>query len=428
MKLIYLMTSMIFLLILTSCSQTFDSVNPGLNNNNGLRVSVFDNIPNTDSSGSLDESSSMETINSDMIQIGINNNTSHNKLTDSDKQDINTNTLTESDKNDLINIEEPNSSNNVQILSPSIQGNSYIYDYLKPFIESLILKINSDKNLASSDLYLNVVYRGLYRDKNNNLKFITYNNLYDSLPDNSFFYGNNSVASVLLRYWQKQSSSLELIWNAYKKEVLTLGECKITNNTITKKVKDCTAKELLPLATEPFGNSKAIYYLFSSEYGNSASNHLFSEFIQKFNKDIDFTYASSVTSMKHLFETIPIFKTNNYTFWDYLNIKEDVIKKDEHLFLRKISKSSVSSAFIKQEINQNLGTDYIFYKDNSIYGGSLYYFENANHLISIILYCDKLWTNSLDQIVKNFVINSLVSFRNPTEISTSELSDLLLLK
>lgn len=423
---LFLISSTLF----SSCSNITNVINPGLNNN-GLRVSNISNI-STDKDSEKDNSSNntenTETLNSGIIQVGNINISDHNKITDLDKEDVNKNTLTDKDKKDLSNIkQESNSKEEIQIITPSVQGKSYINEYLKPFIEDILLKVKSNTNLTSSDLYINVIYRGLNKELDNSFEFVTYNNIYDSFTNTNYFYGNNPVAVVLLRYWQKYSSSLNKVWYDYKKEVNEFGNYEINKDGITKKAKNCNAIELIPMITSPSGNSEAIYYLFSSKYGNKVSNHLFSDYILRFEKTPIFDYTSSVTCLKQIFETIPIFKPEKVKLWDFLNIKEDPIKEDSHLFLRRISKSIVSSAFVKQEVNKDLGNNEILYKNFSIYGGSLYYFENANHLVAIILYCDKLWSNSCEQTVKDFIMNSLASFRNPTEITTSELSSLPML-
>ena len=248
---------------LTSCNLDFteyaiklDEINPAINNDFGLRVSVIDGVDNNEEFGSTPENEYFNT--DDVIENGTEQVT-HHKVTDDKLNSVNHNTLT----SDKIKELESNGSviedavANVPVVSNSVAGGSYVQDYLKKYSSNIVTSIENKKkeldksqNSITPKFYFNIAYSGLDVDETGKKKWVNYSTSY--IPNNmdSYIFSDNIGNLMQINNWYNVRSSLENAYTKQKQTAQDFGDSTIKVNGINKTVKDCTVEELTSNNTE----------------------------------------------------------------------------------------------------------------------------------------------------------------------------------
>lgn len=167
-KLLQILSLSLAVTSLTGCNLDFteyaiklDEINPAINNDFGLRVSVIDGVDNNEVFGSTSENEYFNT--DDVIENGT-EQINHHKVTDDKLNRVNDNTLTNKKIKEL----ESNGSvvedaiANVPIVANSVAGGSYVQDYLKKYSSDIISSIeNKRKNLINHKAVLHLNFTSI---------------------------------------------------------------------------------------------------------------------------------------------------------------------------------------------------------------------------------------------------------------------------
>lgn len=425
---------------LTSCNLDFteyaiklDEINPAINNDFGLRVSVIDGVDNNEEFGSTPENEYFNT--DDVIENGTEQVT-HHKVTDDKLNSVNHNTLT----SDKIKELESNGSviedavANVPVVSNSVAGGSYVQDYLKKYSSNIVTSIENKKkeldksqNSITPKFYFNIAYSGLDVDETGKKKWVNYSTSY--IPNNmdSYIFSDNIGNLMQINNWYNVRSSLENAYTKQKQTAQDFGDSTIKVNGINKTVKDCTVEELTSNNTERVkAQYNATWRMLQNCKKGKYVYTTYQEFLNSYKEKPNTSFSNAANASKVFTQILPEFSSNYGVNWSAYGMPDDPANNKKVRMYSRIKLSAVNSIFRSNtNVNRdNIGNDTIFYKDKNEYGGTVYYFENRNHRLVATVYCTNLNSAGLSSDTKNFVLNLLDSLKNPTELNATELQGL----
>lgn len=439
-KLLQLLFLSLAVTSLTGCNLDFteyaiklDEINPAINNDFGLRVSVIDGVDNNEEFGSTSEN---EYFNIDDVIENGTEQVSHHKVTDDKLNRVNDNTLTNKKIKEL----ESNGSvvedavANVPIVANSVAGGSYVQDYLKKYSSDIISSIENKKkelNQSQSSItpkfYFNIAYSGLDVDETGKKKWVNYSASY--IPSNMDSYIFSDVIGNLMQInnWYNIRANLENAYTKQKQIAQEFGNSTLKVNGSNKIVKDCTVEELTSNNTERvkaqynptwrmLQNSKKGKYVYTT----------YQEFLNSYKDKPNTSFSNAANASKVFTQILPEFTSSYGVNWSAYGLPDDPTNTKKVRLYSRIKLSAVNSIFRSNtNVNRdNIGNDTIFYKDKNEYGGTVYYFENRNHRLVATVYCTDLNSAGLSSDVKNFVLNLIDTLKNPTELNTTELRSL----
>lgn len=439
-KLLQILSLSLAVTSLTGCNLDFteyaiklDEINPAINNDFGLRVSVIDGVDNNEVFGSTSENEYFNT--DDVIENGT-EQINHHKVTDDKLNRVNDNTLTNKKIKEL----ESNGSvvedaiANVPIVANSVAGGSYVQDYLKKYSSDIISSIeNKKKELDKSQssitpkFYFNIAYSGLDVDESGKKKWVNYSASY--IPSNMDSYIFSDVVGNLMQInnWYNIRANLENAYTKQKQTAQEFGNSTLKVNGNSKVVKDCTVEELTSNNTERvkaqynptwrmLQNSKKGKYVYTT----------YQEFLNSYKEKPNTSFSNAANASKVFTQILPEFTSSYGVNWSAYGLPDDPTNTKKVRLYSRIKLSAVNSIFRSNtNVNRdNIGTDTIFYKDKNEYGGTVYYFENRNHRLVATVYCTDLNSAGLSSDVKNFVLNLIDTLKNPTELNVTELRSL----
>lgn len=439
-KLLQILSLSLAVTSLTGCNLDFteyaiklDEINPAINNDFGLRVSVIDGVDNNEVFGSTSENEYFNT--DDVIENGT-EQINHHKVTDDKLNRVNDNTLTNKKIKEL----ESNGSAvedaiaNVPIVANSVAGGSYVQDYLKKYSSDIISSIeNKKKELDKSQssitpkFYFNIAYSGLDVDESGKKKWVNYSASY--IPSNMDSYIFSDVVGNLMQInnWYNIRANLENAYTKQKQTAQEFGNSTLKVNGNSKVVKDCTVEELTSNNTERvkaqynptwrmLQNSKKGKYVYTT----------YQEFLNSYKEKPNTSFSNAANASKVFTQILPEFTSSYGVNWSAYGLPDDPTNTKKVRLYSRIKLSAVNSIFRSNtNVNRdNIGTDTIFYKDKNEYGGTVYYFENRNHRLVATVYCTDLNSAGLSSDVKNFVLNLIDTLKNPTELNATELRSL----
>lgn len=439
-KLLQILSLSLAVTSLTGCNLDFteyaiklDEINPAINNDFGLRVSVIDGVDNNEVFGSTSENEYFNT--DDVIENGT-EQINHHKVTDDKLNRVNDNTLTNKKIKEL----ESNGSvvedaiANVPIVANSVAGGSYVQDYLKKYSSDIISSIeNKKKELDKSQssitpkFYFNIAYSGLDVDESGKKKWVNYSASY--IPSNMDSYIFSDVVGNLMQInnWYNIRANLENAYTKQKQTAQEFGNSTLKVNGNSKVVKDCTVEELTSNNTERvkaqynptwrmLQNSKKGKYVYTT----------YQEFLNSYKEKPNTSFSNAANASKVFTQILPEFTSSYGVNWCAYGLPDDPTNTKKVRLYSRIKLSAVNSIFRSNtNVNRdNIGTDTIFYKDKNEYGGTVYYFENRNHRLVATVYCTDLNSAGLSSDVKNFVLNLIDTLKNPTELNATELRSL----
>lgn len=439
-KLLQILSLSLAVTSLTGCNLDFteyaiklDEINPAINNDFGLRVSVIDGVDNNEVFGSTSENEYFNT--DDVIENGT-EQVNHHKVTDDKLNRVNDNTLTNKKIKEL----ESNGSvvedaiANVPIVANSVAGGSYVQDYLKKYSSDIISSIeNKKKELDKSQssitpkFYFNIAYSGLDVDESGKKKWVNYSASY--IPSNMDSYIFSDVVGNLMQInnWYNIRANLENAYTKQKQTAQEFGNSTLKVNGNSKVVKDCTVEELTSNNTERvkaqynptwrmLQNSKKGKYVYTT----------YQEFLNSYKEKPNTSFSNAANASKVFTQMLPEFTSSYGVNWSAYGLPDDPTNTKKVRLYSRIKLSAVNSIFRSNtNVNRdNIGTDTIFYKDKNEYGGTVYYFENRNHRLVATVYCTDLNSAGLSSDVKNFVLNLIDTLKNPTELNATELRSL----
>lgn len=439
-KLLQLLSLSLAVTSLTGCNLDFteyaiklDEINPAINNDFGLRVSVIDGVDNNEEFGSTSEN---EYFNIDDVIENGTEQVSHHKVTDDKLNRVNDNTLTNKKIKEL----ESNGSvvedavANVPIVANSVAGGSYVQDYLKKYSSDIIISIENKKkelNQSQSSItpkfYFNIAYSGLDVDETGKKKWVNYSASY--IPNNMDSYIFSDVIGNLMQInnWYNIRANLENAYTKQKQIAQEFGNSTLKVNGSNKIVKDCTVEELTSNNTERvkaqynptwrmLQNSKKGKYVYTT----------YQEFLNSYKDKPNTSFSNAANAAKAFTQILPEFTSSYGVNWSAYGLPDDPTNTKKVRLYSRIKLSAVNSIFRSNtNVNRdNIGNDTIFYKDKNEYGGTVYYFENRNHRLVATVYCTDLNSAGLSSDVKNFVLNLIDTLKNPTELNTTELRSL----
>lgn len=439
-KLLQILSLSLAVTSLTGCNLDFteyaiklDEINPAINNDFGLRVSVIDGVDNNEKFGIT---SGNEYFNTDEVIENGTEQVNHHKVTDDKLNRVNNNTLTNKKIKEL----ESNGSvvedavANVPIVANSIAGGSYVQDYLKKYSSDIISSIeNKKKELDKSQssitpkFYFNIAYSGLDVDELGKKKWVNYSASY--IPSNMDSYIFSDVVGNLMQLnnWYNIRANLENAYTKQKQTAQEFGNSTLKVNGNNKVVKDCTVEELTSSNTERvkaqynptwrmLQNSKKGKYVYTT----------YQEFLNSYKDKPNTSFSNAANASKVFTQILPEFTSSYGVNWSAYGLPDDPTNIKKVRLYSRIKLSAVNSIFRSNtNVNRdNIGTDTIFYKDKNEYGGTVYYFENRNHRLVATVYCTDLNSAGLSSDVKNFVLNLIDTLKNPTELNATELRSL----
>lgn len=439
-KLLQILSLSLAVTSLTGCNLDFteyaiklDEINPAINNDFGLRVSVIDGVDNNEVFGSTSENEYFNT--DDVIENGT-EQVNHHKVTDDKLNRVNDNTLTNKKIKEL----ESNGSvvedaiANVPIVANSVAGGSYVQDYLKKYSSDIISSIeNKKKELDKSQssitpkFYFNIAYSGLDVDESGKKKWVNYSASY--IPSNMDSYIFSDVVGNLMQInnWYNIRANLENAYTKQKQTAQEFGNSTLKVNGNSKVVKDCTVEELTSNNTERvkaqynptwrmLQNSKKGKYVYTT----------YQEFLNSYKEKPNTSFSNAANASKVFTQMLPEFTSSYGVNWSAYGLPDDPTNTKKVRLYSRIKLSAVNSIFRSNtNVNRdNIGTDTIFYKDKNEYGGTVYYFENRNHRLVATVYCTDLNSAGLSSDVKNFVLNLIDTLKNPTELNATALRSL----
>ena len=439
-KLLQILSLSLAVTSLTGCNLDFteyaiklDEINPAINNDFGLRVSVIDGVDNNEVFGSTSENEYFNT--DDVIENGT-EQVNHHKVTYDKLNRVNDNTLTNKKIKEL----ESNGSvvedaiANVPIVANSVAGGSYVQDYLKKYSSDIISSIeNKKKELDKSQssitpkFYFNIAYSGLDVDESGKKKWVNYSASY--IPSNMDSYIFSDVVGNLMQInnWYNIRANLENAYTKQKQTAQEFGNSTLKVNGNSKVVKDCTVEELTSNNTERvkaqynptwrmLQNSKKGKYVYTT----------YQEFLNSYKEKPNTSFSNAANASKVFTQMLPEFTSSYGVNWSAYGLPDDPTNTKKVRLYSRIKLSAVNSIFRSNtNVNRdNIGTDTIFYKDKNEYGGTVYYFENRNHRLVATVYCTDLNSAGLSSDVKNFVLNLIDTLKNPTELNATELRSL----
>ena len=415
-KLLQILSLSLAVTSLTGCNLDFteyaiklDEINPAINNDFGLRVSVIDGVDNNEVFGSTSENEYFNT--DDVIENGT-EQVNHHKVTDDKLNRVNDNTLTNKKIKEL----ESNGSvvedaiANVPIVANSVAGGSYVQDYLKKYSSDIISSIeNKKKELDKSQssitpkFYFNIAYSGLDVDESGKKKWVNYSASY--IPSNMDSYIFSDVVGNLMQInnWYNIRANLENAYTKQKQTAQEFGNSTLKVNGNSKVVKDCTVEELTSNNTERvkaqynptwrmLQNSKKGKYVYTT----------YQEFLNSYKEKPNTSFSNAANASKVFTQMLPEFTSSYGVNWSAYGLPDDPTNTKKVRLYSRIKLSAVNSIFRSNtNVNRdNIGTDTIFYKDKNEYGGTVYYFENRNHRLVATVYCTDLNSAGLSSDVR----------------------------
>lgn len=399
---------------LTGCTQNIiDKVNPAVNNSWGMRLSA---------DGIVEESLTANSSGpDDTMSRGDSNEP--NKVNGSTEKDVISSTLTKDILDELGKIDANiESASKVPIVNPNqVHAAAYIEKYLNPKITKTlnVLKTNtSTKNYPT--LYFKVAYRGLDMMEDGTQKWVTYSKSMQNMSESSNILSDSASVILQLANWENIQDTLKDSYTYEHSKAVEFGKTMVNGIRGPKTLGDCTIDELIQVLGLPQNRSIKVKYIntYLKAIG-SKKYHTLNSYIQSYQNNLELSYSSASTTAKHLSNILPVF-SNGHVAWSPLTVKENEYDTVATLVRNRISARDMSSIFNTSQSNNKLKTEEIKYSNYSKYDGRVFYFENGNHKLVIMLYGDNLW-KAQNKEFEEIVRNELSDLKGPNEFTSDQL-------
>ncbi len=439
-KIYYLLIAIASSTLFSGCNIDFseyavklDQINPAINNDFGLRVSVIEGVDDNNEFGSSADNDYFNT--DDIIENGT-EEVDHHKVTSDKLNSVNSNTLTSSKIKELESggsvVED--ATTNIPIVVNSIAGGSYVQDYLKKYSNDIIKSIENkkseiDKSQATitPKFYFNLAYSGLDIDENGKKKWVNYSSSYIPSNMDNYIYSDVLANLMQINNWYNIRADLESAFNKQKQIATDFGNSILKVNGTNKKVNECTTAELVSKNTARVDAKYSdTWALLQNNKNGKYVYTTYQEFLNIYRDKPNTSFSNAANAAKIYTKTLPSFSSTYGVNWSTYGLPDNVADKSKVRMYSRIKLSYINSIFrSSSNVNRDsIGTDTILYKDKDDYGGTVYYFENRNHRLVVTVYCTDLNSTGLSAEVKDFVLNLINDLRNPTEINSTELKGL----
>ena len=301
--------------------------------------------------------------------------------------------------------------------------------YLNPKVNEILTAMKGkEQTKRCGTLYFKVVYRGLDMTEDGSQKWVTYSKSYQNLSESSYIYSNSAATVALLSNWNSVSKIAKTAYFKAADTAVEFGNVELKSNQGSILVRDCKRGTLIKLLNDSENATEKNRY--SNHYLNAITRmdgkNLFSSYsvyLNSYRSALDLSYASSAMTAKHMVELLPAF-SSSYINWQTYASKENSYDSVASLTRRKISAKNLSSVFVTSKSkNTNMKQQNIQYSEYSPYSGNVYYFENGNHRLAIILYANNLWKDE-NKAVEQIVREALSDFKGPQNFTADELKAL----